>query len=73
MRVVNNIHPSQGEGVESSWMRSMTFTRVKADRFIVPIIDPGGNGSKISSVLDDPLRFPPRAPRVQEKKPLILS
>ena len=37
--------------------------------FSIPIVDAGGNGSKFSSVFGDPLRFPPRAPRVQERNP----
>jgi hypothetical protein len=36
--------------------------------FSIPTVGAGGNGSKISSVFSDPLRLPPRAPRVQEKK-----
>jgi hypothetical protein len=51
----------------------ITFTRVKEDEFGAPIVDAGGNGSKISSVFGDPLRLPPRAPRVQEKEPPISS
>ena len=36
--------------------------------FSIPIVDAGGNGSKISSVLNYHLRFSPRASRVQENK-----
>ena len=68
----NDICADQGGWVERSWMRSMTFARVKSDRFSIPIIDAGGNGSKIPAVLSDSLRLPARAPRAQERNPHII-
>ena len=46
--------------------KPISFARVKEDEFGIPIVDAGGNGSKIPAVLGCPLRLPPRAPRVQE-------
>jgi hypothetical protein len=40
--------------------------------FSIPIVDAGGNGSKIPPVFGCPLRLPPRAPRVQERNPHII-